>query len=41
MLYKDAGVNVGEADKFVKMIGSDNSYAATVPLPCSQALEEI
>ena len=33
MLYKDAGVNVDEADKFVKMIGSDNSYAATVPLP--------
>lgn len=33
MLYKDVGVNVDEADKFVKMIGSDNSYAATVPLP--------
>lgn len=31
--YKDAGVNTFETDKFVKLIGSDNSYAAKVKLP--------
>ena len=33
MLYKDVGVDPLKSDKFVKIIGSDNSYAATVPLP--------
>jgi phosphoribosylformylglycinamidine cyclo-ligase len=32
-IYKNVGIDPFKADKFVKMIGSDNSYAATVPLP--------